>query len=486
MEGSLYAAASSLLVTAANPARVDLPGMDHDRCAALHNHLVHYAWTAEGRPPTRLQVNNNETFFTAHGTAAEVLRERLEPSLAAFLAAAQLPPNGPEPAPLFVWAAGISEPDTLFLQEAADLFDEPVDSLVCLYYPNIGRGGESGGGLIYHQGHHRAAVLMHMDDYDYVLPYEAHKELWHPLETVLSNWITLIHLGKALVTASPRDEPGLFGNEKIGPWEWRPYSEAQVSDCLAAWNGLCEAIERRIPSTSCESDTGSSRPLSSSSALDAASIPNPCFARSFLTRARRPRFHYIAPGLILPPADAAAFAAMQPFTGLPRSHDAVIPPVCLFPAAPGEREVALTASSSPFCNDFRPTSAKSHVPSKVSAGVYSESVERDSGHDYAEEGFWLLLPYGFDNNWGALDGARKSDGSLIVRGKLADLFQHGYKPFGGDYYRPQRLERLLEWWCKLIEEGIWPVGPEGVQGTIDTFKDAGTARWKDYIIPPTW
>lgn len=55
-----------------------------------------------------------------------------------------------------------------------------------------------------------------------------------------------------------------------------------------------------------------------------------------------------------------------------------------------------------------------------------------------------------------------------------------------DYYRPQRLERLLDCWCRLIEERFWFVGPEGAQETTDTFKDAGTARWRDYVIPPTW
>ncbi|PTB62134.1 hypothetical protein BBK36DRAFT_1172701 [Trichoderma citrinoviride] len=446
MDDSPYADTSGLLVTAANPAHDDLPGIDHSR--------------SEGRPPTKLH-GINKTFFTAYGNAAEALRKQLNPSLIAFLAAAQLPPNDHD-----------------------NINSAPF--LICLYYPNIGHGGERGGGLLYHQGHHRAAVLMHMDDYDYVLPFEAHRELWHPLETVLSNWISLIHLGKAIVTASPRDEPGLFGNEKIGPWEWRPYSEAQVSSCVDAWNQLCEAIEERIPSKGSNIDTNSPQPLLASSALDTASIPDPCFARSFLTSARRPCFQRIAPGLFLPPADAAAFAAIQPFTGLPRSHGAVIPPVCLFPAAPCEREAVLTASSSPFCGDFRPTPANSAVPSKVRAGVYSESVDRNSGHDYAEEGFRLLLPYGFDNDWNGSDGARKSDGSLIDRGKLADLFQHGYKPFGGDYYRPQRLERLLDCWCKLIEEGVWSVGPEGVQGTIDKFKDAGTTHWRDYVIPLTW
>ncbi|EHK18300.1 uncharacterized protein TRIVIDRAFT_225614 [Trichoderma virens Gv29-8] len=494
MDDSQFADVSTLLVTADNPARGDFLGLDHRRCVALHNYLVRYAWTAEGGSLASLN-GNNKTFFTTYGAAAEALRERLDPSLAAFLHAALLPPDGLDdldPAPFFYFVAGFCEPGEFFAREAADLFDEPVDSLICLYYPNIGQGGEGGGGLLYHQGYHLAAVLMHMDDYDYVLPVEAHRELWHPLETVLSNWIQLIHLGKAQVTASPRDTPGLYGSEKIGPWEWRPYSEAQVAACIDAWDRLCEAIETRISLVSGSNNNSTAatnavnpEPLLDPEILDAASLPNPCFARSFLTHARRPLFHSIAPGLVLPPSDAAGFVAVQPFTGLPRAHH-TIPPVCLFPAAEGEPEVVLTLSSNPFCNDFRATTADSPVPSRVGAGVYSQSVDRDACHDYAEEGFWLLLPYSFKSDWDAAEGARKSDGSLIARDRLADLFQHGYKPFGGDYYRPQRLERLFDCWCKLVDQGIWSVGPQGVQGAIDTFTEAGTARWKDYLISPTW
>ncbi|KAK4077869.1 uncharacterized protein Triagg1_3563 [Trichoderma aggressivum f. europaeum] len=492
MDNQEFSDVSNLLVTAENPARNDTPGLDHARCVALHNHLVHYAWAAERRPPAS-PTSSSKTFFTTYGAAAEALRERLDPSLAAFLDAALLPPDGSDgldPAPLSVFVAGFCEPDSFFAQEVADLFDEPVDSLICLYYPNVGQGGGSGGGLFYHQGYHRAAVLMHMWDHDYVLPIAAHQELWHPLETVLSNWIELIHLGKTQITPSPRDEGGRYGSEKIGPWEWLPYSEAQVAACLDAWEELCKTIETRISHITSSgsittSNTTSPVRLLDPAVLDAAVVPNPSFARSFLTRARRPLFRSIAPGLVLPPADAAEFAAAQSFTGLPRGHH-VVPPVCLFPATEDEPRFILTSSSNPFCNDFRATTADSAVPSQVRAGVYSESVERNAGHDYAEEGFWLLLPNSFESGWDAIDGARKSDGSLIAKERLTDLFQHGYKPFGGDYYRPQRLERLFDCWRTLIEQNVWTVGPLGVQGNLDTFKEAGTARWKDYVIPPNW
>ncbi|KAI1206731.1 uncharacterized protein F4807DRAFT_469949 [Annulohypoxylon truncatum] len=474
-----------LLVTADNPARADLLGnrMDHARCAALHNHLVRYAWLAEGHAPASLQGNNTNTFFTTHGATAEALRPRLHPSLAAFLDAVMLPPaDGPEPAPFFFWASELSDPDCLFADQTADLFDQPADSVVCLYLPNVGQGGESGGGVFYHQGYHRAAVFMHMDDHDYALPVEEHPSLWHPLETVLSNWIDLIRLGK--VVASPRDAPALFGSEKIGPWEWRPYGEAQVAACVCAWDRLCDSIEARVIPllpTSATTTGVEPRPLLAPSVLDAASVPSPSFARAFLSRARRPRFHHIAPGLLLPPADAREFAASQPFTRLPRGPQA-IPPVRLFPTARSDLEADLAGRSSPSCSDFRATS-------RVPAGVYSESVERDA-YDNAEEGFRLLLPYGLDGDVGDDDagaGARKSDGSFVETGAVAELFQHGYKPFGGDYYRPQRLERLLDHWRGLVEEGVWSVSPQGVEGTIDTFRQADTAaHWRDYVISPTW
>jgi hypothetical protein len=95
-------------------------------------------------------------------------------------------PPGNESAPFFFWASDLADPDWLFDNVAADLFDQPIDSLLCLYYPNIGHSGSSGGGVFYHQGHHCAATFMHMWDHDYALPVE-HPELWHPLETVLSN-----------------------------------------------------------------------------------------------------------------------------------------------------------------------------------------------------------------------------------------------------------------------------------------------------------
>ena len=79
------ASCGRLLITAENSARTDRPGMDHARCAALHNYLVKYAWVAEGRPVASLHSYSNNKFLSVYGAEAEALRPRLDPSVAPFL-----------------------------------------------------------------------------------------------------------------------------------------------------------------------------------------------------------------------------------------------------------------------------------------------------------------------------------------------------------------------------------------------------------------
>lgn len=127
--------------------------------------------------------------------------------------------------------------------------------------------------------------------------------------------------------------------------------------------------------------------------------------------------------------------AAQPFSVLPRSEYTALL-VCLFPADTGDqRPIQLMRTTTPFLlSDFYSRSTETCTPSRVSAGLYTQAVERNA-LDVAEEGFRLLLPFTFNDDWDKSVGARKSDGSLVDRGRFSELFQHGYKPFGGDYYR---------------------------------------------------
>ncbi|KAL2118601.1 hypothetical protein VTJ04DRAFT_8261 [Mycothermus thermophilus] len=539
----------SVLVTLDHPARTDLDGMDYTRCAALHNWLVTYAWLASGLQLNAL-LENHTNFFAHYGAAAEAIRSRLHPSIVSFLEVVMIPPvpDGHDGRPeFFWWAWQLNVPDYFFDDVTADIHDEPADTFIVLY--GGGMGGAAGDGTFYHHRHHRVAVFGHMWDHDYAMPVERHPELWNPLETVLSTWIGMIQIGK--IFAGPKEARALYDSEKFGPWEWRPYSEAQVASCLKAWDRLCQAIEEKLPPTASPSATllppDTEPVLVPEDALAAAHVRNPSFAYSFLSRARRPlSFRRLAPGLLLPPTEPAAFAYTQPFTPLlantttnpdgtismpdpsgiilPEAGYKIhpIPPVLLFPAAPDRSEscwrpgpgtaphvdVSTTsAESNPFFHWYYDDHLGPGVrpPSVLRAGLYLEGVDR-LAYDIAEEGFRLLLPKCrllevFGQDWHVLgampqqrvlgiedgNGPRKSDGSLADIRK-GELFQHGYKPFGGEYHRAQRLERVLELWAGLVERGVWKVGREGVEGGLEVFVH-GTGEgwdWREYIIPPSW
>jgi hypothetical protein len=197
-----------------------------------------------------------------------------------------------------------------------------------------------------------------------------------------------------------------------------------------------------------------------------------------------PRFTTIAPGLEVP-HDATAFAARQKFTVMPCNPDdgTVIPPVLIFAAADSSQTVNFDSDSRYI--SFNPShETVPYGDHSTPAGLYSESVHRGDS-DIAEEGFRVLLPFRLRPNDLHGSGARKSDGDFVGDQSVAELFQHGFMPFGGEH-RAQRLERLLDRWWELVESGVWTVGEHGVEGSIDKFRDADLGAWRDYWIAPDW
>ncbi|KAK0630503.1 hypothetical protein B0T17DRAFT_598686 [Bombardia bombarda] len=479
---------STVLVSLSNPVRTaNPPALDHARCAQLHNYLVKAGWLAPGRSLSDLP---QDSFFDRHGDTAEQLRDQLDPSVVAFLESIII--HDDYEVPVFFWVENIAGPSRMFASANETLFpdEDEKNDVLSLYLTNPSLG-EHSLGLLYDQRHHRAVMALGIEDTGFFWPVEEHENLWHPLETVLSNWIALFHLGKVKAIPPPNEEDDDSNaddnddaaqnveneSEAYGPWSWQPYSPAQVDGAVAAFDRLAAAIEERMPAPPQLSSSSSPQPphqelLLSPSDLDAASVPCSCFIRSFLTRIRAPRFRTIAPGLLVP-HDPSAFAASQLFTPMPADSEygTVIPPVLIFPAvgsSDGNQPVTVSFDPAnryqpinPFCRAFQDGLPRGAA---VPAGLYSESVERFQA-DVAEEGFRLVLPFCLAKE------ARKSDGRLLVEdGDVrsadvsVDLFQHGFKPFGGEWWRAQPLERLLIRWRELVQDGVWTVGAEGVEG----------------------
>lgn len=294
---------------------------------------------------------------------------------------------------------------------------------------------------------------------------------WHPLETVLSTWISMIQTGK--ITVAPEDVK--LDNEKYNPWLNHPYSHQQLEDTVATFDRLTTAIESRMLASSLSLPNSS--PLLSHATLTSASVPLSCFTRSLLTTVRAPRFMFIAPGLLLP--TASTFASTQRFTAVSNDDEdrLPVPPVLLFratnhtfPLDPNDND------NNPFGFPYRDSLREALIP----AGLYTNSTDRRDAN-IEEDGFRLLLPYIV----GQHGFARRSDGRRFEN--RAELYQHGHQPFGGEWTRAQRLVRLLEKWLEMVEGGIWAVDESGVVGGVEMFREADIeSAWESYWIEPSW
>ncbi|RAO64964.1 uncharacterized protein BHQ10_000976 [Talaromyces amestolkiae] len=480
------------LVSDLNPARTDTEGLDYERCARLHNYLVAYGWMAyHQRSPEDLdELLARPKYFERQHDDSEISRGRLDAGLISYLESIIMPvPNEG----LSYWVADVAviPADELFFIEENSLDNK--ERFVILYGSWSEHGGHSVG-LVYDQQRHQVAMTLCQENIESVSPVDEHLDMWFPLETMLTNWIYMLRIGK--VTAGPQrvwDDDGRSGTsaaDQLGPWMWQPYSLAQVDSAVAAIEKLSAAIEARMPSDSLLTITPDT-PLLAHADLDAASVPRDCFIRSVLTKVRTPRFRHIAPGLEVP-HDATKFVAQQQFTALQAARneegDEIIPSVLIFAATDKRRTVGFNKEirrTFVTANDLQP-----NVPYKdgqpILAGLYSELIRRGDG-DIAEEGFRLLLPFGLRSNFNEDQYAvRRSDGSLVDAGSHTQLFQFGaFHPFGGEW-RAQRLEKLMDRWRELVENGIWSVGSDGVQGSIDVFADAEVGAWRDYWIEPEW
>ncbi|KUJ09811.1 uncharacterized protein LY89DRAFT_657341 [Mollisia scopiformis] len=445
------------LVTPDNPPRNQI-GLDHERCVALYNYLLQYSFAASNK---EFGDRHKISWFEKHGDKAERAREHLDPSLIKFLENAY-DPRDADFAILFYWVRGINDPTYLWTnwEDFSNLGEE--HGRMTLFYTNCALLGCHQDGLCYDQQLHKAVVFISIHDQDFASGDE-NSHLWYPLETILRNWITVLRMGK--ITAEPDDVK--VENDRYRPWTCHRYSTKQVEDTVTAFNRLADAIESRIPST-----RKGMPPVRNFSheLMDATLIPNPSFARSFLSAIGVPAFKYIAPGLLIPTEEDFAknqiLAATENYDKL-----STIPAVLLFKVEP--------ESASQEQQGLNAENKDEHT--RKPAGLYTEETQVWND-DIAEEGFRLILPYSIAEH----GFARKRTGHLIEQngnGGFEDLYQHGFKPFGGDWSRAQRLVRLFDNWTGMVEKGLWEVGPDGVMGGIEKFKEADSEEgWRNYWI----
>jgi hypothetical protein len=315
-------------------------------------------------------------------------------------------------------------------------------------------------GVIMYLGDLSVCYLRNSYDINPGMPDDMDATRWFAFQEVLTRLNFVVEVGKYRPLPRPLPEAeynSLLDDAKS--WEIVPWNGFVLKETLDAWEGLVEAITARLPRT--ESDPDSMPSLAELSPIADNSLDEEIkgFPRAFLTAAKRPSFKYIAPGLTIydpahPPPIPKALAPQSPTYTTPNpdlaltvaNHHALI----LFPAVREQDSSEIEA---------RPTDSD--------AGLW---ICPDHGWaDTVRLSIPYALPSYFDHTGRQCD--RRSYGT--------QLWQHGDCPFFTQH--GTRLVTLLIRWKELVEEGIWTVGSEGVEGGLEFYRQAEDLKKKGWF-----
>ncbi|RMZ85694.1 hypothetical protein DV736_g6557, partial [Chaetothyriales sp. CBS 134916] len=458
-------------ITVQNPVR-QIDGLDHERCAALHNLILEHGWQQSGR---ELDDLDRRTWWDLH--EASVDPAIINDDVISFLKVAQEGYAEASPGHCFQrYLAGLSLPDQLHnnVMYGPDEDDSNKRRYITLYMANPYLQSSHPLGVVYDQETHRAIQLVSLDD---GMIAQNGRQQWLPLEEILEAYLQMMDEKKVIAV----DDDYEGDQDRAEPWLMPSYTETDLQEAFTAWNQLVEEVERRMGLEPLPSDAPRGLPAAGY-LLD--QVPERSFLRRFVENARPPRFTFLAPGLRL--------AQQQPFAEVPAEDDLNRPSLLLESGEPAHRET----DRAPWGQDlpaplFHPNFQR--AVTRLPAGLYLTESNPSGAHPF-EDGVKLLLPYSL----GARGFARRSDGSLLGEDLLhrgptprthvprsAQLYQLGFNAY--IEMHDVQLRRVLARWVEMVREGKWEVDAEGVAGGIEKWRDADTEEgWRDYVLPRTW
>jgi hypothetical protein len=427
-----------------NPLR-ELDGLDYERCAALHNHIVELGWTQRG---LALDTLDKRTWWECYGGDAALASttERLDTSVVSFLKAAwhgyalDLATTSHT---FHRYLAGLSSPEQIW--ENTNYADDEDDSnkrrYIKLYMANGALGVTHPLGLIMDQDEYIALQHMSMRDSEITMN---GRQTWLPLEMILDSFVDMIDQGKILAV----DESYSGEQERTEPWIMPSYTEQDLEDALNAFEELISAIYDKMP---CRPRSVERGLLEVVTGANPEILPANSFAHRFLSRCSRPNFSYIAPSL--------SVSQHQPFspTSGQADPDKLFPVLLFSSTLPAHQETQRAPWGElvripPFGRDFDP-------PSVYPAGLYLTETDPHDTHPF-EDGSKLILPFTLGSNaWartsgGALIGehvrSAGEDAAARIESRSVELYQSGYNHFIATH--DVQLKCVLLRWVEMIEE----------------------------------
>ncbi|KAH7134903.1 hypothetical protein B0J11DRAFT_517185 [Dendryphion nanum] len=455
--------------------------LDYERCASLHNKIVEIGWERSGRDLKDLEKKN---WFERYGEDASSIRSSLSSDLVAFLERTWAVDSNDHSFFYYVW--GLQTPKMLTWSHQTQNDGAGFDRFVTLYSANNMVSHYDG--LVFDQLTNKA--IMQMSIFDSFIIHNR-RQSWYALEVVLDAWLDMIKIGKVEAVR----KVGHSSHSDFPPWIIRPYSELMLQETIDAFNALVDAIESRMSGTSSEPPVIG---ILDQQQLKSAKIL-PGFAHDFFLRARRPRFRYVAPGLLIPSQESILsqpFFALNPepnrwpYNEVDDPQTLTVPPVLLFASTDTFKTLVPPSTSTPAYKHLAAFGFPFHNLSSFPAGLYLSPADRTYNNVF-EDSVRLVLPYtiGIHGFARTSDGARFGENTesenVEAQGRYTSLYQQGYNPFIERH--DVRLVTVLKKWTAMVEKGLWGVGREGVKGGMGEWKRADMAiGWKDYVCDVTW
>ncbi|KAH0383225.1 hypothetical protein KCU92_g5543, partial [Aureobasidium melanogenum] len=378
-------------------------------CANLHSQILQRA-TQQDHGAIQPSANTLQA-------CSDAIRARLLPETQEFLAAIAARRVSTTSTALTPFSLH-PDPQTFFQHTELPHFAPYKDNLVMLYPAK-----DTAGGLFFLQQQNLASWI----DSDLQLP---PKTSWLPLATILEQWLQMWDTGK------------ITSELKLKPW-----CELDLQATLEAWNELVDAIEDRLP------DPVPPRPSHESLVEQsvAETWAEQSFQHAFITRARRPAFGWVGPGVYKLTSEY-----------LESRHT----------AEPQDSERRQVIGRKPGDDDdYQSLLSRDLAPTLLFPGRAVESTWRDhsrpSLRDYKGRGSALLankagLYLCPDENWS--DAVVFSDG----RGRENSFTYKGSCPWMPG--RPPALLRdVFQMWKILVVNSAWDVRKGGVFGNMAHF-----------------
>ncbi|EFR01872.1 hypothetical protein MGYG_04870 [Nannizzia gypsea CBS 118893] len=420
---------------------------DPSICANLYNRLIRTGFHGSNREQKGDYFRTNWFEVWQADPKVSKCRERFQQPMVEFLEQIEIviESNGSAPIEDILTYHLQSIPSPTAVDDDYGLGGPQNDGIdcICLFRGNFGAIS------------HRLGVIMDLADlsvrylpsfFDYQRPADDYGG-WYTLQDFLTKLNSIVEVGKYVPV--PCDQKVQSGQQpSIAGWKAIPWTDSILDETLNAWEDLIDTIATRLPDQNSQQDytQHQTEPLASEDNIP----PSICgFTRAFLLRASKPPFKYIAPGLLV-------YNYNTPPIPRKRDRDGYILYNTQYKELYGE------VYHDPIILFPMEESATEEL-----AGLWILPEE-----DWADT-IRLVLPYELKI---FPSGAYKPLSGQPTR---TALFQGPLCPFFGDHRTS--LETLLTFWRSLVEEGVWTVGADGIEGGKEFYQQAEYAENRDWF-----